>query len=366
MASLARAFPSKTITQYTAKMFLMRTLAFLAALVVILQSLDLLAETSKILAVSGNDEGDVWRYVSLRAPQIIAQFLPFSVLLATLVTLATLNQNSEVVIFKAAGISAHQILAPLFVAALGIATINFLFNELVLVKTNTRLAAWQSVNYGPVPTSGTSLNRVWVRAGDDLFHAQSVAGSGEATRLSDLTIYDREDNRLVRVVRAATARHVSGGWQLTDARSFDVVSGTQTASAELRYDSNATPDRFTATDVKAEQTPMWKLAADVKALRLAGRPVASLEGALHHKLSGPLSALLMPLLGSVAAFGLARSGHLFVRAVIGMFLGFAFFVADNFMLAMGDFGTVPPWLAGWGPIMLFFLIGEAVLIRTEE
>jgi lipopolysaccharide export system permease protein len=74
----------------------------------------------------------------------------------------------------------------------------------------------------------------------------------------------------------------------------------------------------------------------------------------------------MPLLGAVAAFGLARSGKLFVRAVIGMFLGFAFFVADNFMLAMGNFGTVPPLMAAWSPFLLFLLIGEAVLIRTEE
>lgn len=364
--SLLNAFPSKTITRYTAKMFLLRTLSFLAALVVILQSLDLLAETSKILAAPGNTENDIWHYVMLRSPQIIAQFLPFSVLLGTLVTLATLNQNSEVVIFKAAGISAHQILAPLFVAALGIAAVNFVFNELVLVNTNRQLAAWQAVNYGPVPASGSGKAMVWVRAGDDLFHARSVDGIAGSTRLHDLTIYDREANRLVRVIRATEARPLANGWRLTGARSFDVTTGAETRAPSLNYATPATPDRFNASDVKPEQTPFWQLAADVDALRAAGRPVASLEAALHHKLSGPLSALLMPLLGSVAAFGLARSGRLFVRAVMGMSLGFAFFVADNFMLAMGDFGTVPPWLAGWGPFLLFILIGEAVLIRTEE
>ena len=76
--------------------------------------------------------------------------------------------------------------------------------------------------------------------------------------------------------------------------------------------------------------------------------------------------LLMPLLGSVAAFGLARSGQLFVRAIIGMALGFAYFVADNFGLAMGDLGIYPPLLAAWGPFLLFLLIGEYVLIKTEE
>ena len=81
---------------------------------------------------------------------------------------------------------------------------------------------------------------------------------------------------------------------------------------------------------------------------------------------GPLSALLMPLLGAVAAFGLARSGALFLRAVIGMALGFAYFVADNFALAMGNLGAYPPFIAAWAPFLLFLLIGETVLVRTEE
>jgi lipopolysaccharide export system permease protein len=112
--------------------------------------------------------------------------------------------------------------------------------------------------------------------------------------------------------------------------------------------------------------PLWELWPQIAEQRAAGKPVDTLVAAAWHKISGPLSTVLMPLLGAVAAFGLARSGRLFVRAVIGMFLGFAFFVADNFMLAMGNFGTVPPLMAAWAPFLLFLLIGEAVLIRTEE
>jgi lipopolysaccharide export system permease protein len=51
---------------------------------------------------------------------------------------------------------------------------------------------------------------------------------------------------------------------------------------------------------------------------------------------------------------------------MGMALGFAYFVADNFALAMGNLGAYPPMLAAWAPFLLFFLIGETVLIRTEE
>jgi lipopolysaccharide export system permease protein len=108
------------------------------------------------------------------------------------------------------------------------------------------------------------------------------------------------------------------------------------------------------------------LAAAIHDLKAAGRPTGALEAGLWHKIAGPLSSMLMPLLGAVAAFGIARSGRLFVRAVIGMGLGFAYFVADNFGLAMGNLGAYPPLLAAWGPFVLFLLIGETVLIQTEE
>ena len=49
-----------------------------------------------------------------------------------------------------------------------------------------------------------------------------------------------------------------------------------------------------------------------------------------------------------------------------MALGFAYFVADNFSLAMGNAGAYPPIIAAWAPFLLFLLIGETVLIQTEE
>jgi lipopolysaccharide export system permease protein len=74
----------------------------------------------------------------------------------------------------------------------------------------------------------------------------------------------------------------------------------------------------------------------------------------------------MPLLAAIAAFGLARSGQVLLRATVGMALGFTYFIADNFSLAMGNVGAYPPLLAAWAPFFLFLLIGETVLIQSEE
>ena len=52
-------FPSRTISLYMGRMFLVRTFAILAALVLVLQTLDLLSESGKILAYPGNGDAEV-------------------------------------------------------------------------------------------------------------------------------------------------------------------------------------------------------------------------------------------------------------------------------------------------------------------
>ncbi|MDT9598567.1 LPS export ABC transporter permease LptG [Sphingosinicella rhizophila] len=361
-------FPSRQLAFYMAKLFVLRSLAVLAALVVILMTLDLLGESGKILAQPGNGDAELWRYVSLRIPQLIARFLPFSVLLGTLITLATLNQHSEIVSMKAAGISAHQIIAPLVLASLAIAALSFTFNERVVTRATATLSAWEKVDYGPVPRDTGMIPNVWVRHGDDLILARRVTGSGNATRLRDVTIYERarEGTSLVSIIDAKSGRPRGDGWWFEHASRFDVAAGTVTAIPAMASQQGLDPTQFTLADVSAGEQDFATLRDSIRQLKVAGRPTTALETGLWHKLSGPLSAVLMPLLAAVAAFGLARAGQLMVRAVIGMALGFAYFVADNFAIAMGDLGAYPPLLAAWAPFALFLLIGETVLIRTEE
>ena len=359
-------FPSRSIALYLGKTFLWRCFAMLAMLVLVLQMLDLLSEAGNVLAHPGNGDAELWRYVSLRAPQIVSRFLPFSVLLGTLITLATLNANSEVIAMKAGGLSAHQILAPLMLASLGVALISFTFNERVVVRATATLSAWEAAGFGPIPGDRGVKSNVWVRDGEDLIRAGAIAGRGKAVRLSDIDVYDRHGNRLVSVIHAKGGHLTAQGWMLEQVSIFDVVRGSSRRVGEMLVGRDIRPDQFTLSSVDSDALPFNELREAIATLRESGRPVAALEGALWHKITGPLSALLMPLLGSVAAFGVARSGKLFVRAVIGMALGFAFFVADNFALSMGNLGVYPPVLAAWAPFLLFLLVGEAVLITTEE
>jgi lipopolysaccharide export system permease protein len=360
-------FPSRTLSLYLARLFITRILGVLFLLVLILQMLDLLSESGKILAYPGNGEAELWHYVSLRTPQLIARFLPYSVLLATLFTFWPLNQNSEVIAMRAAGLSAHQILAPLLVTAALVSLVSFAFNERVVTRATGTLKSWEAAQWGPVPKDSGTRNNVYLRDGPHILAAAAVTGSGAATRMSDVT-WSRRDAQgmVIEQVRSPSATWANPGWKLEQPRSFVVAATKQQALAPLVVARDVTPAQVAISKVDADRLNVFELRRSIAALKAAGRRTVELEGKWWHKLSGPLSALLMPLLGSVAAFGLARSGQLLIRAVIGMALGFAYFVVDNAALAMGNFGGYPPLIAAWAPFFLFALVGETVLVRTEE
>ena len=360
-------FPSRTLTIYLAKLFTVRVVAVLLMLVLVLQMLDLLGESGKILEYQGNGEGALWTYVTLRAPQLIARFLPYSVLLATIVTLATLNQNSEVISMKAAGLSAHQVLAPLFLTAAVVSLVSFTFNERVVTRATATLKAWQAVDYGPIPRDSGVRNNVYLRDGPNILAAGSVSGSGTSLVMEKVTWYRRDAQGMVtEQVRSPRATWAGPGWKLEAPVRFQVATIRTERIAPLVVGQDVTPAQIAISGVDADAQNVFELGDTIDQLDAAGRRTAEIDGKWWHKFSGPLSALLMPLLGAVAAFGLARSGQLLIRSIIGMALGFAYFVVDNAALALGNFGAYAPLIAAWAPFLLFLLVGETVLIRTEE
>ena len=188
-------FPSRRIALYMARLFVVRSFAVLVALVLVLMTLDLLGNSGEILAHPGNGDAELWRYVSLRVPQLVARFLPFSVLLGTLITLVALNQHSEIVTMKAAGISAHQIIAPLVLAGLAVAAANFLFNERFVTRANAAYSAWEAVEYGPLPAASNVQADVRVQHGEDLIFVDQIAGQlGLAVDrvMTEGSLYDRD------------------------------------------------------------------------------------------------------------------------------------------------------------------------------
>ncbi|MBS0254449.1 MAG: LptF/LptG family permease, partial [Proteobacteria bacterium] len=288
-------FPSRTLAFYLARMFLTRTFAMLLMLVLVLQVLDLLSESGKILAHPGNGQAQIWHYVTLRAPQLAAFFLPYSVLLGTLGTFWPLNQNSEVVAMRAAGLSAHQILSPLLAAAGVVAMLSFTFNETVVTHAAAKLKAWQDAGFGPIPRGSAIRSNIYLADGPNVLFAQTVSGNGAAMRMEGVTWYGRDAAGMVtRELHSAEASYTGAGWRLAAPRQFTVADTRSQPLPDQLVARGITPADVAISAVNADAEDIIQLHQSISAIAAAGRHTAELEGKWWHKLAVPLSCMLMP------------------------------------------------------------------------
>ena len=82
------------------------------------------------------------------------------------------------------------------------------------------------------------------------------------------------------------------------------------------------------------------------------------------RLAAPWTCLVVVLIA--IPFG-AASGrrNLFFGVAGSIFICFGFFVVQQFSLAFGSGGHIPPWLAAWLPNLLFGLAGLVLMLRVR-
>ena len=126
---------------YMSRLFAARFALILAGLAVLVLLLDVMAQSSEIIAGS-DGAAALWRYGWLRLPLIISRLIPFSVLLAALLTLISLSCHHELVVMAGAGVSQFKLIATFLPLAVVIAGTHFWIDDRVAPASITALDAW--------------------------------------------------------------------------------------------------------------------------------------------------------------------------------------------------------------------------------
>ncbi|MBI1391389.1 MAG: LPS export ABC transporter permease LptG [Alphaproteobacteria bacterium] len=355
--------------RYVGRMFVTRFIGLLIFFIVILQMLDLLNNSTEIYAADGADWRSIVNYIALRSPQIASQFAPFAALLGVVATLSTLNQRSEITIMRSAGMSAQRVLRPIGVVCLMIVIAHVAFHEFVVVRATERLSYWEANDYAVnLPPQKETRTNVTFANGEEFIDAASAAREDGVTHLDDVIIYKLNDDGLAETVEEAErATFQAGvGWVLENVRTLSVLGNEVIRQASKPWETTLDPAILFAVTLKPERTSIPTLLAQIRELRRNSASVSNEMTSLYSRLSKPLATLLMPLLGAIAGYGVMRSGAQLMRAATGAAIGFAYFVSENLMLALGKLGAVPPIFGAFFPLAIFLIVGIALLVAMEN
>ncbi|MCU1299342.1 MAG: transporter, YjgP/YjgQ family, partial [Acidobacteriaceae bacterium] len=104
----------------------------------------------------------VGEYLLNVIPYFIYSVMPFTILLAVLITLGLMHRSNEIVAIKATGISIYRVIVPVLIAAIVLATGLFFFDQFYLPHANKRQDALRNIIKGKPAQTYLNPERKWI------------------------------------------------------------------------------------------------------------------------------------------------------------------------------------------------------------
>jgi lipopolysaccharide export system permease protein len=373
-----------TLSLYVARGFLFATLLVMAALIGLVALFDFI-ELLRRAATRPDVDFDIpLQIAAMRLPFVAMQILPFAILLGGIIAFWRLTRSSELIVARAAGISAWGFLTgPLIVALL----MGMLGTFAISPVSSALLSRAERMDQTFLRTGGglTSLagGRLWLRQADRGLEPQGVAilsgrpvAMREATspsprrqprfELQEVTVWRLSaDDRPLARLEAPRARLIDGAWVLEEAVSFG-ADRRASPPERISLPTELTPDRIQESFASPETLDFWSLPRFITVLEEAGFSAVRHRIQFQSLLAMPVLALGMALLAAGFSMRQTRRGGVAQMIGGGVAAGFALFVLDRVSNEMGEAGSLPVILAAWAPALAGLLLALALLLHLED
>lgn len=303
----------------------------------------------------------------LRTPTVTEQVLPFAVLFGAMIALLNLSRKLELVVARAAGVSAWQFLQPGIAVAVGIGLLAvFAYNP--LAATMKREASVREAALFAREAGRVSEEIVWIRQrspeGTAILRAEArVEGTTRIARVTVFT-FDRE-GRFQERIEAAEAELREGYWALDQAVVFGLeIEPTTHALYELP--SSLDPSQLRTSFTPPASVPFWQLRAIADQTERAGLDATPYRLQYEALTARPLLFVAMVLVAASVSLRFFRFGGVGQMVLGGVAAGFLLYVATEVMEDLGASGLVGTTVAAWLPAVVGSLLGVLALLHQED
>ncbi len=363
-----------TLSLYFARRFLMTFLAIAAGFFVILYLIDMIEEIRKV----GDAPGALGRaagLAGLKTPGTLYQVLPLCMVLTSITLFLRLARSSELVAARAAGRSALRTLAAPVVTAFACGLLAVaVANPFVAATTKRYQALSAAAEDGADSTASFGAEGLWIRQGDAqgqwVIHADAMAPDGGSITGASFMQFGATGGPLRRI-EATTATLKDGAWLAKDAKDWHFTTDTNPEAAalrqaDLRLDTDLTPDRIRDSLGAPQTVPVWDLPEQIAALERAGFSARAYAVWLQMELALPLFLAAMVLIGAGFTMRHVRFGRTGLFVLMALVSGIALFFVRNFAQVLGESGQIPVLLAAWSPPVAAILLATSLLLHLED
>ena len=304
-----------------------------------------------------------------RVPQLTERIMPFSVLVGAMSCYLTLSRRLELVVARAAGVSAWQFIAPAVIAAFLFGTVaTTVYNPVsaVLEEKSKRL---ESEVVGEVQSALQSgSNGFWVRqkSADGAAIINAKTSRDQGANLGNLTIFTFDTaGQFQKRIEARSATLEDGYWELQEVRIY-ATDNPLDVEDSYRLNTNLTMEQVRESFATPETVPFWQLPTYIKMADRAGLEAAGYRLQYDELLARPFLLAAMVLLAASVSLRFFRFGGVQKMVLSGITAGFLLFVLSKITEDMSKSELLSPIAAAWTPMLVGSLTGFVVLLFQED
>ncbi len=358
-----------TLVRYFGLRFLsavMLVFAGIFVLVALLDYIELMRRSSDIPNVSAILVAKTSFY---RVPQVTERVMPFCVLIGAMSCYLNLSRRLELVIARAAGMSAWQFISPAVLVAflLGIVATT-IYNPIAAVLEE-QSKRYEAELFGRnAPQLATSGGPNWVSQrtaeGQAIINAKSSRDQGIS--LSGVTVFTYDSaNRFKQRIEARAAVLEPGVWRLLDARIYE-LGALPVDQDDFPLKTSLTPEQVRESFATPETVPFWELPLYINIAEHAGLAAAGYRLQFQKLLARPFLLAAMVFLAAAVSLRFFRFGGVQKMVLSGVAAGFLLYVLSKVTEDMSKAELMHPVASAWLPVLIGGLTGFVALLYQED
>ncbi|MCL1515325.1 LPS export ABC transporter permease LptG [Parasaccharibacter sp. TMW2.1890] len=365
---------SFTLARYVGRRFVMTTCLTLLALTGLISLFDFIDLLRRAAAHPEAGLMRVLEITALHVPYYVIYILPFAILLGGVICFSRLARSSELVVTRAAGISAWQVLtSPALCAALMGLAVSAGLSPLSSFSYGLAAQLDKTWLRGQHDHDGTRFSDLWIRDpgnpaahGDVIFHIGTLQQQGQTLRGQAITIFRLgHDMTLQQRMEVSEGLLADGLWRLHGVLVLSDSHPPQWKNDSL-FPSGITAETLKQRTLPADALSLWALPGVIKLLRHSG--FSTIPYRLHFQglLALPMLAVTMTLVSAGFSMRPAGRGGIMRMLGVGVTAGFALFAVSKIAEQLGKSGALPPFPAAWGPAGAGLCLAAALLLHLED
>ena len=361
---------TNTLGRYFAGRFVVAAIGVFASIFVLLVLVDYIEMVRKTSGLVDASAITVAETSLFRVPQLLEKMMPFCILIGAMTCYLALSRRLELVVARAAGVSAWQFMAPALASAIVLGILATTIYNPMSANLREISKRMEAELFGSAPGGGGVQDAAgfWINQvnseGQTIINAARSEQQG--VRLTGLTVF-RFDNdyQFKERIEAQQATLEEGHWLFKSIRRYS-LEGPPVDQDSFTLPTSLTPAQVRNSFSTPETVSFWQLPTYIRSSESSGFATAGYRLQYHKLLAQPFLLAAMVMLAAAVSLRFFRFGGVQKMVLSGVGAGFLLYVLQKVTEDLSKAELMHPIASAWLPVCVGGLTGFLALLYQED